>query len=206
MLLNKRQTLKTNRIYQIPIILASQSPRRIELMQQAGFRFTTLIPEKFDEIYPLSLQREEIPLYLARQKADVFLRSTTIPDDTIVITADTIVWLGEQALGKPADRPEAIKMLEALSGNMHHVYTGVCLTTNRQQSVFFAESKVFFRPLTDDEIEYYVDNFNPYDKAGAYGIQEWIGIVGVEKIEGSYENVMGLPIEKLYCELRNFIG
>ena len=193
-------------VYQHPIILASKSPRRIELMQQAGLQFTVQIAGESDEHFPPQLQCEEIPLFLARQKADTFLRTVAITDNTIVATADTIVWINHQALGKPADRQEAIDMLEILSGNMHHVYTGVCLTTNHKQRSFFAASKVFFRNLTNDEITFYVDHYHPYDKAGAYGIQEWIGFVGIEKIEGCYYNVVGLPIEKLYCELRGFVS
>ena len=192
-------------IYQVPIILASKSPRRIELMQQAGLQFTVQLAGGIDELYPPELQREEIPLFLARMKADAFLRAVAVPDNTIVVTADTIVWISEQVLGKPAKRQEAIDMLKKLSGNMHQVYTGVCLATNSKKHTFFAESKVYFRKLTNAEITFYVDHCQPYDKAGAYGIQEWIGYVGIEKIEGSYYNVMGLPIQKLYCELYFFM-
>ena len=192
-------------IYEVPIILASKSPRRIELMQQIGLQFTVQLSIETDEVYPPHLQCEEIPLFLARLKADAFLRTFTIPDRTIVITADTIVWINNRLLGKPAGRQEAIDMLEILSGNMHQVYTGVCLTTICKRQTFFSESKVFFRKLTHDEITFYVDRYQPYDKAGAYGIQEWIGYVGIEKIEGSYYNVMGLPIQKLYSELCSFM-
>ena len=192
-------------VYQIPIILASKSPRRIELMQQAGFQFTVQLAGETDETYPTELQCEEIPLFLARLKADAFLQAVTIPDDTIVMTADTIVWINNRVLGKPDGRQGAIDMLGTLSGNMHQVFTGVCLTSNSKQHAFFAESKVFFRKLTNHEISFYVDRCQPYDKAGAYGIQEWIGYVGIEKIEGSYYNVMGLPVQKLYRELCYFI-
>jgi septum formation protein len=198
--------LKLETLYQLPIILASKSPRRIELMQQAGLQFTVQLAGETDEQYPPELQREEIPLFLARMKADAFRRTVTVPDHTIVVTADTIVWINNRVLGKPAGREEAIDMLEALSGNMHQVYTGVCLTTNHKQHSFFAESKVFFRKLANEEITFYVDHYQPYDKAGAYGIQEWIGLVGIEKIEGSYNNVVGLPIQKLYSELCRFIN
>ena len=174
-------------------------------MQQVGLRFTVQLAGETDELYPDELQREEIPLFLARLKADAFLKAVTIPDHTIVVTADTIVWINNQVLGKPADRQGAIDMLGILSGNMHQVFSGVCLTSNDKQHVFFAESKVFFRKLTKDEITFYVDRYQPYDKAGAYGIQEWIGYVGIEKIEGSYYNVMGLPVQKLYRELCDFI-
>ena len=183
------------------IILASKSPRRIELMQQAGLQFTVQLAGETDEVYPPELQREEIPLYLARLKADAFLRAVAISNDTVVVTADTIVWIDNRVLGKPSGREDAIRMLETLSGNMHQVYTGVCLTTNQKQGTFFSESKVFFRKLSREEITFYVDRFQPYDKAGAYGIQEWIGYVGIERVEGSFYNVMGLPIQKLYCEL-----
>jgi len=185
----------------LKIILASKSPRRIELMQQAGLQFTVQLAGETDEVYPPELQREEIPLYLARLKADAFLRAVAISNDTVVVTADTIVWIDNRVLGKPSGREDAIRMLETLSGNMHQVYTGVCLTTNQKQGTFFSESKVFFRKLSREEITFYVDRFQPYDKAGAYGIQEWIGYVGIERVEGSFYNVMGLPIQKLYCEL-----
>jgi septum formation protein len=175
-------------------------------MQQAGLQFTTQLAGETDEVYPPELQREEIQLYLARLKADAFLQAVTIPDDTIVVTADTIVWIDNRVLGKPTGREDAIHMLKTLSGSMHQVYTGVCLTTNRKQRAFFAESKVYFRKLTGEEITFYVDRYQPYDKAGAYGIQEWIGYVGIEKIEGSYYNVMGLPVQKLYRELCDFIN
>lgn len=175
-------------------------------MKQAGLQFTIQLVGETDERYPDELQREEIPLYLARLKANTFLQAISIPDNTIVVTADTIVWTDNRVLGKPSGRKEAITMLETLSGNMHRVYTGVCLTSTRKQHVFFAETKVFFRKLTRAEIIYYIDRYRPCDKAGAYGIQEWIGYVGVEKIEGSYHNVVGLPIQQLYCELCHFIN
>jgi len=174
-------------------------------MQQAGLQFTVQLAGDTDETYPPELKREEITDYLARLKANTFLQSVTIPDSTVVVTADTIVWINNQVLGKPAGRQQAIDMLKTLSGNMHQVYTGVCLTTNNKKQSFFDESKVYFRKLTTDEIIFYVDHYQPYDKAGAYGVQEWIGYVGIEKIEGSHYNVMGLPIQKLYVELCNFI-
>ncbi|MDR2037103.1 MAG: Maf family nucleotide pyrophosphatase [Bacteroidales bacterium] len=193
-------------VYQTPIILASGSPRRIELMKQAGFRFSVKTAANVDESYPPGLKREQIPVYLAKVKADAFLDTYGVDDMTVVITADTIVWMNDCVLGKPVSREEAIGMLSALSGNKHHVYTGVCLTSRKKQQSFFSESKVFFRKLDMNEISYYVDHYQPYDKAGAYGIQEWIGYVGIEKIEGSYFNIVGLPIQKLYCELCSFIA
>ena len=186
------------------IILASKSPRRAELMQQVGLQYSVLVAGETDEQYPPELQREEIPLFLARLKSNAFFQVVTVPDDTIVITADTIVWVDGRALEKPACRQEAIEMLKTLSDKKHYVYSGVCIATNHKQFLFFDETKVFFKKLTSEEINFYVDNYQPYDKAGAYGIQEWIGYVGIEKIEGSYYNVVGLPIQKLYCELRNF--
>lgn len=192
-------------IYQVPVILASQSPRRIELISQLGLPFSVCTVGDVEEVYPPDLVREEIPLYLARLKADAFLQQNDIPDNTVLITADTIVWLHDRVLGKPDGRNEAIEMLLSLSGNMHQVYTGVCLSGKNKSCTFYAESKVFFRTLDEQEIVYYVDNYQPFDKAGAYGIQEWIGYVGIERIEGSYYNVMGLPVQRLYHELRNFI-
>ena len=192
-------------IYQTPIILASKSPRRIELMQEMGFQFTVRLAGDINEQYPMHLRGQEIPLYLACLKSDEFLRSDAISDETVLLTADTVVWNNSGALEKPADRQEAIDMLESLSNRMHHVYTGVCLAANHKRHSFYDESRVFFRKLSQEEIIFYIDNFKPYDKAGAYGIQEWIGYVGIEKIEGSYQNVMGLPVQKLYCELCKFI-
>jgi len=192
-------------IFQIPLILASKSPRRIEMMQQAGFNVKTMPVDGIDELYPPHLQNEEIPLFLAEQKADHFFRKYNISDDTVVVTADTIVQINNKTLEKPADRQEAIEMLKTLSDNIHYVYTGVCLATNLKRYSFFDESRVFFRKLSYEEITFYVDNYKPYDKAGAYGIQEWIGYVGIEKIEGSYLNVVGLPVHKLYCHLNDFL-
>ena len=186
------------------ILLASQSPRRIELMQQAGIQFKIQHIVEIEEVYPSGLKREEIPLFIARLKAKNLFHSINIPDDTVVITADTIVWLNDRVLCKPGNREEAVEMLQTLSAKMHYVFTGVCLTTNHKQHSFFDETKVFFKKLTDDEITFYVDRYKPYDKAGAYGIQEWIGYIGIEKIEGSFYNVMGLPIHKLYSELHIF--
>ncbi len=192
-------------VCRIPIILASKSPRRIELMRQAGLQFTVQVAGETDEIYPEELEREEIPIYLAQLKADAFMKVRNV-DEAVVVTADTIVWHNGTVLGKPIDRDDAIRMLNFLSGDMHYVFTGVCLATSNRRHLFSAESKVFFRKLSMDEICYYVDSYQPYDKAGAYGIQEWIGCVGIERIEGSYFNVVGLPVQKLYCELRNFIS
>lgn len=150
------------------------------------------------------VHRGEIAVSLALSKADE-IRHLVKPDD-IFITADTIVWCENRILNKPGDRDEAFEMLRFLSGKTHMVLTGVCLLSNTSVTSFFSETLVTFRELKDLEIEYYIDNFNPYDKAGSYGIQEWIGYIGVEFIEGSYYNVMGLPVQKLYTELINFLN
>lgn len=152
-----------------------------------------------DESYPETLQGEEIPAYISREKADAY--KSMIEPDELLITADTIVWLNGEVLGKPKDREDAINMLRKLSGASHQVITGVCLTTDKWQKSFTATTDVTFATLTEEEIVYYVDKYSPMDKAGAYGVQEWIGFIGVESISGSYFNVMGLPVQKLYREL-----
>jgi septum formation protein len=173
-------------------------------MQQAGLQFTVRAEGQTDESYPSDLQAEEIPLFLAEQKAKAFLASSKISDNTILITADTIVWHNGKSLDKPTNTRQAVETLEELSACMHHVYTSVCLTTNNKQITFYDHTKVFFKKLSHQEIMFYVNNYNPYDKAGGYGIQDWIGLVGIEKIEGSFQNVVGLPIGKLYSHLQNF--
>jgi len=184
------------------IILASKSPRRHFLLKGLDIDFT-MITKDVEEIYPSQLVREEIPLHLCRLKADAF--NNEMDDNTIVITADTIVWFDEHELNKPKVREDAIRMLSKLSGNMHEVYTGVCIKSKFKSIDFFVLSKVFFKKLSQEEIVYYVDNYKPYDKAGAYGAQEWIGYVAIERIEGSYFNVMGLPTKRLYEELVKFV-
>jgi len=156
-----------------------------------------------EESYPQQMQAEAIPLYLAELKAQRY--ASLLKEKTILITADTIVWLNNEVIGKPLDADDAKKMLHKLSGKMHIVYTGVCIRSLHKVTLFTAESKVYFRTLSQGEIDYYVDTYNPVDKAGAYGIQEWIGYIGVERIEGSYFNVMGLPVQKLYNALIHFI-
>lgn len=181
------------------IILASGSPRRKELLGGLGIDYTIRILPDVDESYPETLKREEIPLYIAREKADAYRLS--IQPDELIITADTIVWLDDNVLGKPTDEFQAKQMLHSLSGKTHHVITGVCITTKQFQRSFTVTTEVTFSPLSEEEISYYVNNFHPLDKAGAYGIQEWIGLVGVRSIKGSYFNVMGLPVQRLYKEL-----
>lgn len=182
------------------IILGSQSPRRKELLAGLDIEFTTKVIPSLEETYPNTLQGEEIPIYLAEQKADAY----TLEDNDLLITADTVVWLNGRVYGKPADEAEAREMLRSLSGKTHDVITGVCVRTNKKNVSFASTTKVRFAELTDAEIEHYVNKYRPMDKAGAYGIQEWIGYIGVEHIEGSYFNVMGLPIQRLYTVLKEF--
>jgi len=185
------------------IILASRSPRRKELLRELGLNFEVEVRDWTEE-YPSHLKGEEIALYVARSKARTFRPG--IGDNEIVITADTIVWCKNKVLDKPAGRDDAIKILGEISGNTHRVITGVCLLSKSKFVSFFSSTKVTFSELTNDEIEYYVDSFRPYDKAGAYGIQEWIGLAACSHIEGSYFNVMGLPVEEVYHELLKFIA
>lgn len=181
------------------VILASGSPRRRELMAGLGVNYEVRILPDVDESYPDTLQGEEIPLYIAKEKTDAYI--PMMQPDELIITADTIVWLDGKVLGKPRDREDALQMLRTMSGRTHEVFTGVCITTTDWQRSFTAQTEVRFATLSEDEIIYYVDNFKPMDKAGAYGVQEWIGFIGVENISGSYYNIMGLPVQKLYREL-----
>lgn len=184
------------------IILGSNSPRRKELLAGLDLDFEVKVIPGLEEHYPTNLQPEEIPVFLAKQKAAAYI--PTLPEKTLLITADTIVWNRNEVIGKPKNREDAIQMLQSLSGHEHHVVTGVCLTTTEKQKAFSVISAVKFATLTDEEIGYYVDKYQPFDKAGAYGIQEWIGYVGVESINGSFYNVMGLPVQRLYQELKKF--
>ena len=181
------------------VILASGSPRRREVMAGLGVNYEVRILPDVDESYPDTLQGEEIPLYIAKEKADAYI--PMMQPDELIITADTIVWLEGTVLGKPRDREDALQMLRTMSGRTHEVFTGVCITTTDWQRSFTAQTEVRFATLSEDEIIYYVDNFKPMDKAGAYGVQERIGFIGVENISGSYYNIMGLPVQKLYREL-----
>ena len=181
------------------IVLASNSPRRKELMSGLGVDYVVKTLPDVDESYPDTLQGEEIPAYISREKAEAY--QSMIEPDELIITADTIVWMNGEVLGKPKDREDAIRMLRKLSGASHQVITGVCLTTKGWQNSFTVTTDVTFAVLSEEEIVYYVDKYSPMDKAGAYGVQEWIGFIGVESISGSYYNVMGLPVQKLYREL-----
>ena len=184
------------------IILASNSPRRRELLGGLGLDFTVKVISGIDESWPHSLKGEDIPLYISREKAAPY--KPLIGPDELVITADTIVYVDGEVLGKPRDKADARRMLRLISGRWHEVITGVTLMTAARERSFAVTTKVRFCNLTDDEINRYVESGLPMDKAGAYGIQEWIGYVGVEAIEGSYFNVVGLPVQRLYRELMNF--
>ena len=181
------------------LILASASPRRQQLMKDAGFTFEVRL-KNVEEKYPQELHLENVPEYLSKVKASAFREE--LKADEVLITADTVVCIHDRILGKPADRKEAISMLQKLSGNRHLVVTGVSVTTRTEQLSFSSRTDVFFKHLSNEEIEFYVDTYKPFDKAGAYGIQEWIGYIGIERLEGSFYNVMGLPIQKLYETLR----
>lgn len=183
------------------IILASQSPRRQELLRGLNIPFEVREID-VEETYPKGLVGVDIPMYLAEKKANAY--SDLMDEKTLLITADTIVWHEGAVYGKPTDREEAYAMLKSLSGKTHKVITGVCISTMSRRKVFSVISEVRFAKMNQHEINYYLDNYSPYDKAGAYGVQEWIGFIGVEFIEGSYFNVMGLPIQRLYNELKNW--
>lgn len=189
--------------HKIELILASRSSRRSQLMNEAGIPFRLADDYSVEESYPDSVLPHNVPVFLSELKSRAYLKP--LENNQIVITADTVVILDGAVLGKPSTREDAIDMLLALSGRVHDVVTGITLRNSCKVSSFSAISKVVFRALTMDEIVYYVDNYAPYDKAGAYAIQEWIGYIGIEKIEGSFYNVMGLPIQTLYRELTKFI-
>ena len=186
------------------LILASQSPRRRQLLGDAGIEFELAPRYECEECYPDSLSAVEVAEYLSRLKSEAY--PEPLGEGDILLTADTIVVACDKVLGKPEDREDAIKTIKMLSGRQHEVITGVTLRSATRKVSFSSHSKVNFRDLTDEEIAYYVDTYSPMDKAGAYGIQEWIGYVGIEGIEGSFYNVMGLPVQRLYCELDKFIG
>ena len=182
------------------VVLASNSPRRKELLSGLGIDYEVKTLPDIDESFPGGLSEVETATYIARAKADVY-RNIMQPDE-LIITADTIVWLDGEVMGKPVDDEDARRMLRALSGKTHQVITGVCLMTIDSQKAFATVTDVTFCHLSEEEIDYYVERYRPMDKAGSYGIQEWIGFVGVESISGSYFNVMGLPIQCLYTELK----
>jgi len=184
------------------LILASRSPRRQQLLRELGLKFEVVIKE-YEEIYPESLSGEEIARFVAHEKAASF--KDDISDNEIVIAADTIVWCNNKVLGKPLDHDDATRILKEISGNTHEVITGVSLRSQTKELTFSESAKVTFETMTEEEISYYIDEYKPYDKAGAYGIQEWIGIIACSHIDGSYFNVVGLPVQRLYKELQRFI-
>ncbi len=183
------------------VVLASNSPRRRELLSMLGVKFTTRVLDNIDESYPKDIPVDEVATYISMKKSHSYC--ALMADNELVITADTIVVCGNEVLGKPADKGEACCMLRKLSGRSHKVITGVTIATKKSMISFKSETEVDFSQLKDSEIEYYVETYKPLDKAGAYGIQEWIGGIGVTGIRGSYYNVMGLPVQKLYQALRN---
>jgi septum formation protein len=184
------------------VILASQSPRRQYLLKELGVDFD-IRETHVKEVYPAGLTPAEIAIYLAELKASSFTE-VQLDEKTIILTADTIVSLGDEILGKPSNHEEAVVMLQKLSGRKHDVITAVCLKSKNKKHVFHVLSSVCFKELSQDEIDYYIENFQPFDKAGGYGIQEWIGYIGINKVEGSFFNVMGLPMKELYEELLKF--
>ncbi len=184
------------------VVLASNSPRRKLLLEGLGIDFEVKVLPDIDESYPDSLPLTEVAEHIAHKKAEAY--RPMIADGELIITADTIVIVGNEVLGKPHDEDDARRMLRTLSGVTHHVVTGACLTTKDKQKSFSVTTDVTFKQLTDDEIDYYLKNYRPYDKAGAYGVQEWIGYIGVSSIEGSFYNVMGFPIQRIYTELASF--
>ena len=184
------------------IILASNSPRRRELLAGLDISFEVKVIPGIDESYPEDLPAVEVPQYISKAKADAYLGM--IDNDTMVIKADTVVVLDDEILGKPVDDDDARRILHKLSGKTHQVITGVCLTSLDKQRVFAVTTGVTFKQFTEQEIDYYVSHYHPLDKAGAYGIQEWIGHIGVTALNGSYFNVMGLPVQRIYMEMQDF--
>lgn len=192
-----------NNIKNLRILLASNSPRRQELLRNMGINFSVVAKSGIDESYPTKLKAKYVPEYLAQKKAEAYT-DMLADGNSLLITADTVVVCDKLILGKPHSESEAIDMLTRLQGNAHRVLTGVALTTKDKQVSFTVKTKVLMRALAPDVIEHYVHTYQPLDKAGAYGIQEWIGLVGIDHIEGSYHNVMGLPTQRLFQELENF--
>jgi septum formation protein len=191
-----------DKLKQYKLILASGSPRRQQFFKDLELDFEIRLKE-VEEIYPPELKREEITNYLAQLKASPF--EGRLQENEILVTSDTIVWHNNKALGKPTDKQDAFEILKSLSNTTHEVITSVCFTTNSKTDLLHEITKVTFNELSDEAIHYYIDNYKPFDKAGAYGIQEWIGFIAVSKIEGSYANVMGMPVDKVYEYLSNLV-
>jgi septum formation protein len=184
------------------VILASGSARRRELLKELGIDFEVIV-KSFDESFPDNLRGEQIAEYIAASKAKMFIND--IKANELIIAADTIVWLDDKILGKPSNKADAMKMLRAISGKTHEVITGVAIIYDKKMTTFTDATKVTFKEMTDNELDYYVERYSPYDKAGAYGIQEWIGLAACSRIEGSFYNVMGLPVQKVYSKLCDII-
>ena len=189
------------KLNKINIILASGSPRRQQFFKEMDLHYTIRLKE-IEEIYPEHLQAEEITNFLAELKASAF--ENELKENDVLVTSDTIVWLNGKALGKPKDYDDAFQMLQQLANQTHEVITSVCLKSIDKTDVFHCVTKVTFANLSDEAIRYYLDNYQPFDKAGSYGIQDWIGLIGISKIEGSYTNVVGLPTEMLFQKLMNY--
>lgn len=183
------------------IVLASASPRRKQLLEWAGLAFD-IVPADADESIPPGMEVNEIPVEIARRKAEAV--KSRVEPGTIILAADTLVVVDRELIGKPADKPDAIRMLSLLSGRMHQVITGVLITDSKKEIAFAETTNVWFHPLDISAIEYYIDHFKPYDKAGAYAIQEWIGVTGIREIQGDFYNVMGLPVSRVIQQLKNF--
>jgi septum formation protein len=184
------------------LVLASQSPRRRELLKGLDLEFTTCSVDA-DESFPAELKGADAVQYICKAKADAY--RPFLEDKTIAITADTVVILNDNIIGKPKSHEEAFSMIRSLSGHVHEVITAVCIFSKEKCTEFYSSTEVHFSEITDEEIKYYIDKYKPFDKAGSYGVQEWIGYIGIEKIVGSYFNVMGLPVKRLYDELKTFI-
>lgn len=189
--------------YPYKILLASNSPRRQELLSGLDIEYSTFVKKDIDESFSEEIAATDVASYLSKKKADAYQEN--IKEGVLIITADTIVIQGEQILGKPESKEEAFSMIKSLASKKHAVITGVSLTSKEKQHSFSSITEVEFSALSDEEINYYIDKYEPYDKAGAYGIQEWIGYIGVQHINGSYFNVMGLPVQQLYQELKSFV-
>jgi septum formation protein len=192
-----------DKINDFKIILASRSPRRQQLLLELGLKFDVVV-EEYDESYPEGLTGEETARFVACKKAALF--RSKLSENEIVIAADTIVWCNNKVLGKPVDKDDATSILKEISGNTHEVITGVSILSGSKEITFSESTRVTFETFSEEEIGYYIENYKPYDKAGAYGIQEWIGIIACSHIDGSYFNVVGLPVQRLYKELQLFIG
>lgn len=190
------------KITEYKVLLASNSPRRRELLQRLGIDFEIKVLPDIDETYSSSMPVNEVAEFIAQKKAKSY--TDKLKEDELLITADTVVILDNTILGKPADAKEATEMLNKLSGKTHKVITGVCLVSTKKEVSFSVASEVQFAELSHEEIAHYIINYSPFDKAGSYGIQEWIGYIGVKHLSGSYYNIMGLPIQRLYCELKKF--